>query len=204
MLKFGERLKKLRIEKGLSQTALGRAVDKGHSTVSIWEMGSSKPKMEVIIRLAKILGTTTDYLLGVEEEQRDILILYTRKSCSSSLMAKRWLENRGILFKEVDLVKQPLTKTGFIQMLQSSDRGTTQLIAQRSRAYQKLKRSINFDELTISELSALVQEYPTLLKSPILYDRKRLEVGFNEVEIRAFVPRPQRQAKLKAIQISIP
>ncbi len=51
--------------------------------------------------------------------------------------------------------------------------------------------------LPLQELLELVQNNPGLLRRPILIDDKRLQVGFNEDEIRRFLPRDVRQLELR-------
>ena len=46
----------------------------------------------------------------------------------------------------------------------------------------------------------LLVKYPDLIKRPIIFDDKRLEVGYNEEEIRRFLPRDIRQAELKQLE----
>ncbi len=43
------------------------------SGVNAWEMGISKPSLDNLITLSRIFHTTTDYLLGIENE--DIIII---------------------------------------------------------------------------------------------------------------------------------
>ena len=61
----------------------------------------------------------------------------------------------------------------------------------------------DIDELSVSEVIDLIQENPRILKSPILIDDKRLQVGYKEDDIRAFLPRSIRnvensQARMRA------
>ena len=51
---------------------------------------------------------------------------------------------------------------------------------------------MDLDDLSLKELLDLVKENPGLLRRPIMIDEKRLQVGFNEDEIRSFVPREIR------------
>lgn len=51
------------------------------------------------------------------------------------------------------------------------------------------KLGIDFNELTLKQMIVLFKEYPSLLRRPILIDEKRILIGFNEDEIRSFVPR---------------
>ena len=62
-----ERLKELRLEKGLTQKALGEQTKLSQSAITYWETGKRIPNMLAIITLAKYFGVTTDYLLGVED-----------------------------------------------------------------------------------------------------------------------------------------
>ena len=57
------------------------------------------------------------------------------------------------------------------------------------------------DDLTIKELIQLISEYPNLLRRPIILDNKRMQIGFNEDEIRAFLPRDYRKQELRQATI---
>jgi len=49
-------------------------------------------------------------------------------------------------------------------------------------------------------LFKLIQENPGLLRRPIIMDEKRLQVGYNEDEIRRFLPRKVRTYQLLEAQ----
>ena len=61
---------------------------------------------------------------------------------------------------------------------------------------------MDVDNLTINELLDLVTEFPNLLRRPIITDSKHLQIGFNEDEIRAFLPRDYRKQELRQATIS--
>lgn len=67
---FGDRLKILRIDKGLSQQDIGEIVGKSQQAVAVWEKGLYEPDNESLIRLADYFNVSTDYLLGLVEEKR--------------------------------------------------------------------------------------------------------------------------------------
>ena len=67
MNKFPERLKKLREEKGLSQSELAKAIDCSQVAISRWERGLQIPNIDTAIIFAKYFGVSTDYLLGLED-----------------------------------------------------------------------------------------------------------------------------------------
>lgn len=67
MEKFAERLRELRIEKGLSQNELAKELGLSHAAISRWESDLRQPAASAIIMLAKYFGVTSDYLLGLED-----------------------------------------------------------------------------------------------------------------------------------------
>ena len=54
----------LREEKGLTQKDLAEKLSLTPKAISFYELGSREPSGDALIRMAHILGTTTDYLLG--------------------------------------------------------------------------------------------------------------------------------------------
>lgn len=63
---FSDRLKELRIEKGLSQHQLAKQVGLTHTAIGLWERKQRIPNADAIVSLALFFNVTTDYLLGLE------------------------------------------------------------------------------------------------------------------------------------------
>jgi len=64
---FGERLKELRIGKGLSQGKLAKETGLTQSSIFYWENAVKIPTAQAVVILAKYFGVTSDYLLGLED-----------------------------------------------------------------------------------------------------------------------------------------
>ncbi len=64
MTSFSERLKELRKRNNLTQQELADKVGTNRVNVTKWETGRTEPTLENIVKLSKILDTTTDELLG--------------------------------------------------------------------------------------------------------------------------------------------
>lgn len=62
-LHFAENLKQLRLERGLSQAALGKLLNVDQRTVSAWEKGACEPSMTALARMCEIFGESFDTLL---------------------------------------------------------------------------------------------------------------------------------------------
>lgn len=63
---FAQRLKELRLEKKLSQMALGNKTGLSQSAIKQWEKQKRIPNAAAIVILAAFFEVSTDYLLGVE------------------------------------------------------------------------------------------------------------------------------------------
>ncbi|AXX64860.1 MAG: transcriptional regulator Spx [Lactobacillus sp.] len=127
-----------------------------------------------------------------------MVTLYTSPSCTSCRKAKKWFKEHNIPFKERNIFAQPLSKDEIKKILQMTEDGTEEIISTRSKAYQALKMDIN--DLTIDQLISLIETNPGLLRRPIMMDDKSLQVGYNEDEIRRFLPRQVRVMELKQLQ----
>lgn len=64
---FAERLKQARKAKKLSQAEVSRQLGVTQQAVGKWETGRSTPDPQTIARLAEMLGTTADALLGLHD-----------------------------------------------------------------------------------------------------------------------------------------
>lgn len=62
-----KRLKKLREERGISQIRLSVEIGVAQESISAYERGKAVPTCENLIKIAKYLNTSTDYLLGLSE-----------------------------------------------------------------------------------------------------------------------------------------
>lgn len=66
---LGRRIYDLRTAFGWSQVQLAEKLNISKQTVSNWENENIQPSIEMLVRLAKLFHTSTDYLLGLSEEQ---------------------------------------------------------------------------------------------------------------------------------------
>jgi|GEM_PF-345678 len=68
-MKYGEILKKLRTERGLSQKELTDRLTINRSTYARYETSSTQPDFETLSKLADFYNVTVDYLLGRTHEK---------------------------------------------------------------------------------------------------------------------------------------
>lgn len=124
--------------------------------------------------------------------------LYVSSSCTSCRKARTWLKKQDVPFKERNIFSEPLTKEDIVNILRLTENGTEEIISTRSKAFQELH--VNLDDLSIDQLLDLVEKNPSLLRRPIIMDDRRLQVGYNDDEIRRFLPRKVRRLELAKAQ----
>ncbi len=87
MLPFGDILKKLRAEKGWSQAQLAKRLGLSASIVAHYELGSRFPSLETLADISRVMGVTTDFLLGLND----------KREC--------WLDVSGLLPSEISILE---------------------------------------------------------------------------------------------------
>lgn len=72
MVEFGEKVKQIREEKGMTQQTLAEKLYVTRQAVSRWECGARHPDLLTAKKIAKLLDTSLDELLSGEELQENI------------------------------------------------------------------------------------------------------------------------------------
>lgn len=78
---IGQRIRKCRKNKGMTQEALAEKMLTDKSTISLYENDKIDIKSSVIVELAKALGCTSGYLLegsGMAETNEEMLMLFSK------------------------------------------------------------------------------------------------------------------------------
>ena len=71
---FADKLIRLRKKAGWSQEELASQMNVSRQSVSKWEGAQSVPDLDKIVRLSKLFGVSTDYLLKDEIEDADVIV----------------------------------------------------------------------------------------------------------------------------------
>ncbi len=121
--------------------------------------------------------------------------IYTSPSCSSCRKVKKWFELEGIPFEERNIFSATLNESELKEMLEKSENGTEDIISTRSKVIKE--QNLDVENMSISQLVLFIRENPSVLKRPIMVDDRRIQVGYNEEEIRTFIPVSKRQSSFK-------
>jgi len=82
---IGQRIKELRKKNDLTQERLADFLGVTYKAVSKWECGLTTPDLALILPLAKVLGVSTDELLGGKPEERDTRKVELNERCDNYL-----------------------------------------------------------------------------------------------------------------------
>ena len=96
---FGEKLKLLRYEKGLTQDDIGYLLDVTKSCISCYENGTRQPSVDVLVQLATYFRVSIDFLIGMEEydtnKKRDV------KLTVKDMALIQELKNQPMMYKKI-------------------------------------------------------------------------------------------------------
>lgn len=120
-----------------------------------------------------------------------MITIFTTNSCASCRKAINWLKEHNIQYKEKNLFVEPVTKDDIKRMLENTENGFEDIISTRSKVIQESK--IDIESMTYNSLIDLIIKNPSILRRPIIIDDKKLQVGYNDDDIRVFIPRELRK-----------
>lgn len=116
--------------------------------------------------------------------------IYTTPSCSSCRKAKQWFKNQGIEYKEKNFFNIKLTRNDIQSIIVNSENGFDDIISKRSKIIKE--SNIDIDSMSTNQLTDYIIENPSVLRRPIIIDDRVLQVGYNQDEIRVFIPKELR------------
>ena len=118
--------------------------------------------------------------------------IYVSPSCSSCRKVKKWFDEQNIPYTEKNIFNGNLKEEELRAILEKTENGTEDIIATKSKIMKENK--VNFDDMSISEMINFVRKNPSVSNRPIVIDDEhdRIQVGYNEDDIRLFIPKARR------------
>lgn len=72
---LAKRLQIARINKELSRKQTAERIGVSESLIGLYESGSRQPSLSVLMKLASLYGVSTDYLLGCDTTEKNVISL---------------------------------------------------------------------------------------------------------------------------------
>lgn len=114
-----------------------------------------------------------------------MVIIYTHAGNSSCKKAIQWFKKNEIDYLEVKVTKTPMTRIELIELLEHTENGLEDLLS-------RVGESVGFEDMHLEQAISLLLSFPHFLKYPIIYDGVMVQTGYQDKEIRSFVPRERR------------
>lgn len=67
---LGEEIKSFRLARHMTQEQLARKLDVTKQAVSNWENSNIQPSVDMVMKIAALFHTSTDYLLGLSDTRK--------------------------------------------------------------------------------------------------------------------------------------
>ncbi len=95
---FGEKLYKLRKEKGFSQETLAEKLNTSRQAISKWENAQGFPETEKLILIGNIFGVSIDYLLKDTSQQNNEISdgYYVSKEMAEEFLVQGWKISKNL------------------------------------------------------------------------------------------------------------
>lgn len=118
--------------------------------------------------------------------------IYYRGSCSSSRRVLSWFEKYNIEVQKHQISK--VEKSDLLKILQLSDRGLQDILKRPGKSSPIIQKSLSYlESLSFNEALDFLLYNPQVLQTPIIIKNDNFLVGYNEDEIRQFLPKEYRR-----------
>jgi len=120
-----------------------------------------------------------------------MITIYTTPSCGSCRKAKKWFNDREIKFIEKNIFSVRLNDADLRKILAKTENGIADIISTRAKII--MNTDVNIDEMKLREAFDFIIDNPSVLRRPIIVDDDNLQIGYNEDDIRVFIPKEYRR-----------
>jgi len=109
---------------------------------------------------------------------------YGYPKCGTCRKAKKWLEDKGLEFEDVNIAENPPTKEELQKMIGNSGMDIKKFFNVSGMKYRELNLKDKLLEMTDDEKVELLATDGMLIKRPIVTDGSKVTVGFKEDEFQ--------------------
>ena len=110
----------------------------------------------------------------------DKIKLYTYKKCQTCIKAKKFLENKKMIFQEIPIRENPPTKNELKTLLAEYQNNKKSLCNSSGQDYRKLNIKEKINQFTDEEFLNLLKNNGNLIKRPFLISPSIKLVGFKQ------------------------
>lgn len=201
MKHFGEKLRSLRKNRGITQEALAEYLDISYQAVSKWENGLGFPEITLIPAISGFFGVSSDFLLGIELEKSEDKI-------ENALTEARKYTHTGEIEKSIAVIEDAL-KTfpndhrllcDLIEYKVMRHQDNEQWLADIETKANLILRDCNIDKIRHKTIGYLAFAYSYSGKQDKVLETAQLlpDVAFSKKRLLSLAAPAKERAKHKA------
>ncbi|QNL93059.1 ArsC/Spx/MgsR family protein [Lactococcus lactis] len=123
-----------------------------------------------------------------------IKIYHRKRKDSSAVKAITWFNQHHIFF-DYSLIGE-ITERDLRHILKLSNGFEELLRSRKSKVDGSDQTFFDYEELSTEEFIACILRHPKILRTPLIFNDKKILVGYNDFEIRQFIPIAHRRVAL--------
>ncbi|HEX9781093.1 MAG TPA: Spx/MgsR family RNA polymerase-binding regulatory protein [bacterium] len=122
---------------------------------------------------------------GKRAGTRAAVTVYGYATCGTCRNAQRWLRERGMPFRDVDITRTPPSRTVLAAAVRSGGYRACDLLNRSGELYRAMRMKEKAPAMSERALLALLARHGRLIKRPVITDGRRVTVGFDPDRLRA-------------------
>ncbi|MCT2346046.1 arsenate reductase family protein [Bacillales bacterium AN1005] len=112
------------------------------------------------------------------------LTFYWYPKCSTCRNAKKWLDENGVGYKEVNIVENPPSRSTLEDLYKHSGFELKKFFNTSGQRYRDLGLKDKMKDMSDSELLDILASDGMLIKRPFTTDGKKVTLGFKEEDFK--------------------
>ncbi len=109
-----------------------------------------------------------------------MITFYWYPKCGTCRKAKKWFDEKGISYQEIDIAQNPPSKEELETMYKQSGLPLQKFFNTSGMKYRELGLKDKVKTMSEDEMLTLLVSDGMLIKRPIAYDGEKVTVGFKE------------------------
>lgn len=159
---FGENLKNLRTQKGLTQEKLANFLGVSYQTISKWEHNDTYPDITTLPAIAKFFKISIDDLLGVNQVENEAEIAEQIKAYDN-------LTDKRLMWNLISALKEKFPNDfrvliRYIAYLSRFSKEKSKRLPEVLAIYENIQQNCTDDQIRIASKRALIELYHSLSK----------------------------------------
>lgn len=121
-----------------------------------------------------------------------MVTIYLSQSCNSSKRAINWFNRNNISF-QAQRISQ-ISREDIVLALSMTDDGLKSIVKCQGHT-NTIKKISSLNTMNFNEAISYIKTHTEILRTPIIISKNKILIGYNDADIRQFIPQYKRRLK---------